>query len=151
MIRDRFKERNLIERLDRSFLEREGSVWASEREDAIYDVMYHLLPELEKLADIYMPNAVKAMMPTYPVPPKVRADLGRGLDWLEISFEMEGVDEQELQELMRSIVERKLSSACEAVSFCHLKMMARAASLTWLTRSDWKQRISRAAISGCPL
>ncbi|MBY0206791.1 DEAD/DEAH box helicase [Paenibacillus cucumis (ex Kampfer et al. 2016)] len=107
LIRDRFKERNLIERLDRSFLEREGSVWASEREDAIYDVMYHLLPELEKLADIYMPNAVKAMMPTYPVPPKVRADLGRGLDWLEISFEMEGVDEQELQELMRSIVEKK--------------------------------------------
>ncbi|WP_366293069.1 SNF2 helicase associated domain-containing protein [Paenibacillus sp. AN1007] len=107
LIRDRFKERNLVERLDRSFLEREGSVWASEREDAIYDVMYHLLPELEKLADIYMPNAVKAMMPTYPVPPKVRADLGRGLDWLEISFEMEGVDEQELQELMRSIVEKK--------------------------------------------
>nr|WP_154984695.1 DEAD/DEAH box helicase [Paenibacillus xylanexedens] len=107
LIRDRFKERNLIERLDRSFLEREGSVWASEREDAIYDVMYHLLPEFEKLADIYMPNAVKAMMPTYPVPPKVRADLGRGLDWLEISFEMEGVDEQELQELMRSIVEKK--------------------------------------------
>nr|WP_154959317.1 DEAD/DEAH box helicase [Paenibacillus xylanexedens] len=107
LIRDRFKERNLIERMDRSFLEREGSVWASEREDAIYDVMYHLLPELEKLADIYMPNAVKAMMPTYPVPPKVRADLGKGLDWLEISFEMEGVDEQELQELMRSIVEKK--------------------------------------------
>ncbi|CAI6086411.1 RNA polymerase-associated protein RapA [Paenibacillus sp. JJ-100] len=107
LIRDRFKEQNLIERLDRSFLEREGSVWASEREDAIYDVLYHLLPELEKLADIYMPNAVKAMMPTYPVPPKVRADLGRGLDWLEISFEMEGVDEQELQELMRSIVEKK--------------------------------------------
>lgn len=107
LIRDRFKERNLIERLDHSFLEREGSVWASEREDAIYDVLYHLLPELEKLADIYMPNAVKAMMPTYPVPPKVRADLGRGLDWLEISFEMEGVDEQELQELMRSIVEKK--------------------------------------------
>nr|WP_285888939.1 DEAD/DEAH box helicase [Paenibacillus polysaccharolyticus] len=107
LIRDRFKERNLIERLDRSFLEREGSVWASEREDAIYDVMYHLLPEFEKLADIYMPNAVKAMMPTYPVPPKVRADLGKGLDWLEISFEMEGVDEQELQELMRSIVEKK--------------------------------------------
>gem|GEM_PF-68406 len=107
LIRDRFKERNLIERLDRSFLEREGSVWASEREDAIYDVMYHLLPEFEKLADIYMPNAVKAMMPTYPIPPKVRADLGKGLDWLEISFEMEGVDEQELQELMRSIVEKK--------------------------------------------
>nr|WP_145404367.1 DEAD/DEAH box helicase [Paenibacillus xylanexedens] len=107
LIRDRFKERNLIERLDRSFLEREGSVWASEREDAIYDVLYHLLPELEKLADIYMPNAVKAMMPTHPVPPKVRADLGKGLDWLEISFEMEGVDEQELQELMRSIVEKK--------------------------------------------
>ncbi|WP_339238058.1 DEAD/DEAH box helicase [Paenibacillus sp. FSL R5-0517] len=107
LVRDRYKERNLIERLDRSFLEREGSVWASEREDAIYDVMYHLLPELEKQVDIYMPNAVKAMVQSYPTPPKVRADLGRGLDWLEISFEMEGVDEQELQELMRRIVEKK--------------------------------------------
>nr|WP_145324295.1 DEAD/DEAH box helicase [Paenibacillus xylanexedens] len=107
LVRDRYKERNLIERLDRSFLERDGSVWASEREDAIYDVMYHLLPELEKQVDIYMPNAVKAMVQAYPTPPKVRADLGRGLDWLEISFEMEGVDEQELQELMRRIVEKK--------------------------------------------
>lgn len=107
LVRDRYKERNLIERLDRSFLERDGSVWASEREDAIYDVMYHLLPELEKQVDIYMPNAVKAMVQSYPTPPKVRADLGRGLDWLEISFEMEGVDEQELQELMRRIVEKK--------------------------------------------
>ncbi|MGE6667856.1 SNF2 helicase associated domain-containing protein [Paenibacillus xylanexedens] len=107
LVRDRYKEWNLIERLDRSFLERDGSVWASEREDAIYDVMYHLLPELEKQVDIYMPNAVKAMVQSYPTPPKVRADLGRGLDWLEISFEMEGVDEQELQELMRRIVEKK--------------------------------------------
>ncbi|WP_440113346.1 DEAD/DEAH box helicase [Paenibacillus sp. QZ-Y1] len=108
LVRDRHKERNLIERLDRSFLERDGSVWASEREDAIYDVMYHLLPELEKQVDIYIPNAVKAMVQSYPTPPKVRADLGKGLDWLEISFEMEGVDELELQELMRSIVEKKL-------------------------------------------
>lgn len=107
LVRDRYKERNLIERLDRSFLERDGSVWASEREDAIYDVMYHLLPELEKQVEVYMPNAVKAMVQSYPTPPKVRADLGRGLDWLEISFEMEGVDEQELQELMRRIVEKK--------------------------------------------
>ncbi|MBT2281962.1 DEAD/DEAH box helicase [Paenibacillus polymyxa] len=107
LVRDRYKERNLIERLDRSFLERDGSVWASEREDAIYDVMYHLLPELEKQVDIYMPNAVKAMVHSFSKPPKVRADLGKGLDWLEISFEMEGVDEQELQELMRRIVEKK--------------------------------------------
>lgn len=107
LVRDRHAERNLIERLDRSFLEREGSVWASEREDAIYDVMYHLVPELEKQVDIYVPNAVKAMMQSYPTPPKVRADLGKGLDWLEISFEMEGVNEQELQEIMRSIVEKK--------------------------------------------
>jgi SNF2 family DNA or RNA helicase len=107
LVRDRHAERNLIDRLDRSFLERDGSVWASEREDAIYDVMYHLLPELEKQVDIYIPNAVKAMVQSYPTPPKVRADLGKGLDWLEISFEMEGVDEQELQEMMRSIVEKK--------------------------------------------
>ncbi|MFE6074274.1 SNF2 helicase associated domain-containing protein [Paenibacillus sp. NPDC057886] len=107
LVRDRHAERNLIDRLDRSFLERDGSVWASEREDAIYDVMYHLLPELEKQVDIYIPNAVKAMVQSYPTPPKVRADLGKGLDWLEISFEMEGVDEQELQAIMRSIVEKK--------------------------------------------
>ncbi|WP_179283160.1 DEAD/DEAH box helicase [Paenibacillus taichungensis] len=107
LVRDRHAERNLIDRLDRSFLERDGSVWASEREDAIYDVMYHLLPELEKQVDIYIPNAVKAMVQSYPTPPKVRADLGKGLDWLEISFEMEGVDEQELQEMMRNIVEKK--------------------------------------------
>ncbi|MFB8376800.1 DEAD/DEAH box helicase [Paenibacillus taichungensis] len=107
LVRDRHAERNLIDRLDRSFLEREGSVWASEREDAVYDVMYHLLPELEKQVDIYIPNAVKAMVQSYPTPPKVRADLGKGLDWLEISFEMEGVDELELQEIMRSIVEKK--------------------------------------------
>lgn len=107
LVRDRYKERNLIERLDRSFLERDGSVWASEREDAIYDVMYHMLPELEKQVEIYMPSAVKAMVQSYSTQPKVRADLGRGLDWLEISFEMEGVDEQELQELMRRIVEKK--------------------------------------------
>ncbi|PWW37492.1 MULTISPECIES: DEAD/DEAH box helicase [Paenibacillus] len=107
LVRDRHAERNLIDRLDRSFLERDGSVWASEREDAVYDVMYHLLPELEKQVDVYIPNAVKAMVQSYPTPPKVRADLGKGLDWLEISFEMEGVDEQELQEIMRSIVEKK--------------------------------------------
>ncbi|WP_128103700.1 DEAD/DEAH box helicase [Paenibacillus sp. DCT19] len=107
LVRDRHAERNLIDRLDHSFLERDGSVWTSEREDAIYDVMYHLLPELEGFVDIYMPHAVKAMMQSYPTPPKVRADLGKGLDWLEISFEMEGIDELELREIMRSIVEKK--------------------------------------------
>lgn len=107
LIRDRRREQHLIDKLDASLLEREGSVWVSEQEDAIYNVLYFLVPELEKYADVYVPNAVKAMMPAAQIPPKVRVDLGKGLDWLEISFEMDGLDELEIQELMRNIVEKK--------------------------------------------
>ncbi|GAC41557.1 DEAD/DEAH box helicase [Paenibacillus popilliae] len=109
LIRDANREMKFLHRLDAAGLRHDGQRWICETEDEQYEVLYHLLPELEEeeRAEIYLSQTLQNIVRNRKRQPKVRADLAGDMNWLEISFELEHVEERELLHIMRSIVEKK--------------------------------------------
>lgn len=109
LIRDAAREGKFLHRLEAAGLRHDGQRWLCETEDEQYEVLYHLLPELEKEegAEIYLSQTLQNTVRNRKIPSKVRADLVAGMNWLEISFELEQIEDRELLHIMRSIVEKK--------------------------------------------
>ncbi|CAH8719251.1 DEAD/DEAH box helicase [Paenibacillus thiaminolyticus] len=109
LIRDAAREGKLLQRLEAAGLRPTGQRWLSETEDEQYEVLYHLLPVLEKEegAEIYLSQTLQNIVRHRKRQPKVRADLTGDMNWLDISFELEQIEERELLHIMRSIVEKK--------------------------------------------
>lgn len=109
LIRDAAREGKFLHRLDAAGLRHDGQRWLCETEDDQYEVLYHLLPELEEEegAEIYLSQTLQNIARNRKRQPKVRADLAGDMNWLEISFELENIEERELLHIMRSIIEKK--------------------------------------------
>lgn len=107
LMRDGEQERRILELMDgASFVQTESGYFMDE-EDAEYDFLYHTVPQLEKLADIYATSAVKVRLHTgYPAP-KVKVDVDQRTDWLEIKFDMEGIPESEIRAVLQSLEEKR--------------------------------------------
>ncbi|MEK3713441.1 DEAD/DEAH box helicase [Paenibacillus sp. FSL R7-0333] len=121
LIRDFQQENTIIAVLDQSPLRREGQYWASRSEPAIYDTLFQVVPALEDHAELFISTAVQELLLERKVYPKVNADLNEGLDWLEISFGLEGLDEQETVRVMQAIVEKKKYIRLRSGAFLQLE------------------------------
>lgn len=107
LIRDTVREQGFLNFMNDSVMHRDGHVWKCEIEEDMYDVLYHLLPQLEEQVEIYWSQSLKSIVRDRKQQPKVHADLAGDMNWLEISFDMDDVEEHELLHIMQSIVEKK--------------------------------------------
>ena len=69
--------------------------------------MYETLPRLEDKADIFLTNAVKSLLLPAQNAPVTNIEVDSTGNWLEISFDMEGIEKKEIQHVLQSIVEKK--------------------------------------------
>ncbi|MCJ8011627.1 DEAD/DEAH box helicase [Paenibacillus sp. KQZ6P-2] len=109
LVRDTEKEKKLLDVLnlgDFIRLDKEWSLYLSE-EDSVYDVLFHLLPRLDSWVEVYATDGVKQMMHTGRKAPKIKADTDQTTNWLEISFELDGISDKEIRKILLSIVEKK--------------------------------------------
>ncbi|WEK55334.1 MAG: DEAD/DEAH box helicase [Candidatus Cohnella colombiensis] len=107
LMRDIEREHRIMSLIERSAFKFNGKDVYLDQEDDIYDFLYGTLPQLENDVDIYATAAVNAVMGTIEYRPKARLDVDIGTNWLEVSFDMEGMDEAEIQKLLRNLVEKK--------------------------------------------
>lgn len=107
LIRNVQQENKIIAILDHSPLRREQQHWASVSEPVIYEALYELVPVLEEVAELFVTPAVQRLVQERKAFPKVKAELSEGLDWLDISFELEGLNEEETVRVMQAIVEKR--------------------------------------------
>ncbi|MFD1953853.1 SNF2 helicase associated domain-containing protein [Paenibacillus thailandensis] len=106
VMRDGDAERRILQLMDQvSFAKTEGGYFMSE-EDEEYRFLYHVLPELEKLAQIYATSAVKLRIFTGGTP-ILKADTDERTDWLEFKFSMDGIPESEIRKLLQSLEEKR--------------------------------------------
>jgi len=76
-------------------------------EDAEYEFLYRVVPELEKLLQVYATSAVKVRVLAKHAPPRIKVDVLERTDWLELRFDMDGIPEGEIRLLLRSLEERR--------------------------------------------
>lgn len=109
---------NLIERADFKY---NGSELYLDDEDELYRFQFRLLPQLEKLARVNATEVMKAALLQPPAPPKLTIDVDAHTQWLEVSFDMEGIDEEEIRDILRTLVERKPYYRLSSGSFLSLE------------------------------
>jgi hypothetical protein len=107
LMRDGEKEKRILELMEKtSFTKTEGGYFMRD-EEGEYNFLYHTVPELEKLVTVYATMAVKIRLLCEHVPPKVTIDVDERIDWLEFKFEMEGIPESEIKNLLKSLEEKR--------------------------------------------
>ena len=107
VIRDRQRESFILEMIEHSAFRISEAELVAEDEDELYDVLFNLLPKLEHIAEVYVTPAIKRMVHSGNRPPKIKVDTDNSMNWLEVSFEMDAMSEEELKEILLSVIEKK--------------------------------------------
>ncbi|MGG1661526.1 SNF2 helicase associated domain-containing protein [Brevibacillus sp. NRS-1366] len=107
VMRDGERERQILDIMEQSaFSSTEGGYFLQD-EDAEYEFLYHVVPQLEKLVSVYATSAVKVRLHTGHTAPKVVVDLNARTNWLEVSFDMNGIPESDIRQLLQSLEEKR--------------------------------------------
>lgn len=107
LMRDGDQEGRILELMEQSSFARTESGYFMNDEDGEYDFLYHIVPQLEKLLDVYATTAVKVKLLTGLTPPKVTVDVDERTDWLELRFEMDDISETEIRKLLQALQDKR--------------------------------------------
>ncbi|WP_127572840.1 DEAD/DEAH box helicase [Paenibacillus xylaniclasticus] len=107
IMRDGEREQRILELMGQAdFMATEGGYMMS-GDDAEYEFLYHIVPELEKLLDVYATSAVKTRIAVGVGAPTVKADVDVRTDWLEFRFELDGIPERDIKKVLQAIEEKR--------------------------------------------
>ncbi|WP_256761692.1 SNF2 helicase associated domain-containing protein [Cohnella sp. WQ 127256] len=107
LMRDGDQEMRILELMELSNFAKTESGYFMDDEDGEYEFLYHIVPHLEKLLQVYATSAVKARLHIGHTPPRIRVDVDERTDWLECKFEIEGIPETEIRNLLKSLEEKR--------------------------------------------
>jgi superfamily II DNA or RNA helicase len=103
------KEQQILELLEESSFTKTESGYYMHNEEAEYHFLYHIVPRLRKLVKIYATTAVKLRLHSGFSGPKIRVrHVDERTDWLAFQFDIQGIPEAEIRNLLVSLeVKRK--------------------------------------------
>ncbi|QJD84836.1 DEAD/DEAH box helicase [Cohnella herbarum] len=107
LMRDGEQEGQILDLMEQSRFSKTESGYLMDDEDDEYEFLYRIIPQLEKLLQVYATSAVKARLFVGHAPPKIKVDVDERTDWLDCKFELEGVPETEIRHLLKSIEEKR--------------------------------------------
>ncbi|MBN2981914.1 DEAD/DEAH box helicase [Cohnella algarum] len=107
LMRDVEAEGRIMSLIERAAFKYNGSELYLDDEESVYRFQYRLLPQLEKLAEVTATGPMDAMLREPPPPPRMTIDMDPRTQWLEVRFDMEGIDEREIGLILKTLVEKK--------------------------------------------
>ncbi len=107
LMRDLDRENRIMALIERAAFKFNGKDVYLDQEDEMYDFLYGILPQLGDDVEVYATEAVRTVMRDTEYEPRARLDVDAGTNWLEVSFDMEGLGEADIRSLMRNLMERK--------------------------------------------
>ncbi|MCL6604672.1 MAG: DEAD/DEAH box helicase [Paenibacillus sp.] len=107
LMRDSENERKILELMEHEFFAKTESGYIMTNEDAEYDFLYHKIPLLEPLLEVYATTAVKERVLTGTTPPKATLTWNEKTDWLDFKFDMQGIPESEVVLVLKSIQDKR--------------------------------------------
>lgn len=107
LLRDSERERFILDKMDQALFAKTEAGYFMDNEDEEYEFLYRILPQLEKLLDVYATSAVKTRLLPGSSIPKVRADLDERTDWLEVHFDLERIPESEIRHVLQALEEKR--------------------------------------------
>lgn len=107
LMRDSEKEQMIMNILESSALKSNGQLLYLEGEGEIFEFLHETLPRLEGLADIFLTKSVKSFILPEQHSPVTHIDVDSSGNWLDVSFGMEGIEQGDIEQILRSAIEKK--------------------------------------------
>jgi SNF2 family DNA or RNA helicase len=107
LMRDGDQERAILELMDQGSFAKTESGYFLDNEEAEYDFLYHIVPQLEKLVTVYATSAVKTRLHTGSALPSVKVELDERTEWLEFKFDMADIPDADIRLLIKALEEKR--------------------------------------------
>ncbi|MCQ6280497.1 SNF2 helicase associated domain-containing protein [Bacillus sp. EB600] len=107
IMRDAEKEQSIMGLIEATSLKFNGKGLYIEGEEGIFEFLYEILPSLEEKVEIFLTNAVKSLVLPDRHAPVTNIEVNSSGNWLEIGFDMAGIEQEEIQNILQSVVEKK--------------------------------------------
>ncbi|MDQ0429238.1 superfamily II DNA or RNA helicase [Planomicrobium stackebrandtii] len=105
--RQRQQEQEILRIMkDSAFIQTDGGFYMQD-EKLEYHFLYHVIPVLEELMQIYATTAVKLRVQKSYGGPKVKVEISERTDWLEFRFDLQDVPEAEIKKILKALEEKR--------------------------------------------
>ncbi|OIJ15251.1 helicase SNF [Anaerobacillus arseniciselenatis] len=108
MIRDVDKEEEILQLMDDSGFAKTDGGYLLHNEELEYEFLSYVVPKLQKLVQIYATTSVKMRIFKGNKPPQIKVKKKKDrTNWLEFKFEMDGIPEQHIREILQALEEKR--------------------------------------------
>lgn len=107
LMRDGDQESRILELMEHASFAKTESGYFMNDEEAEYDFLYHIVPQLEELADVFATSAIKVRLHTGGTPSIVSVKVDERTEWLEFKFHMDGISDSEIRNLLQSLEDKR--------------------------------------------
>lgn len=107
LMRDGDQERTILELMEQGSFAKTESGYFLDDEEAEYDFLYHVVPQLEKLVEVYATSAVKIRLHAGNAIPSIKVELDERTEWLEFKFDMADIPDVDIRLLIKSLEEKR--------------------------------------------
>lgn len=108
LIRDLEKEEVILQLMEESDFTKTDGGYFLQNEELEYRFLYHVLPKLQKLTQVYATTAVRNRIFRENAKPQIRVKVKKErTNWLEFKFEMDGIPEKQIKDVLQALEEKR--------------------------------------------
>ncbi|MED1203513.1 DEAD/DEAH box helicase [Heyndrickxia acidicola] len=101
------KEQEIMQLMEEGLFSKTDSGYFLHNEEAEYHFLHSIIPKLKNHVEIYATTAVKDRLVRMESRPHVRVEVDERTDWLIFEFDMEGIPEREIRNVLLSLNEKR--------------------------------------------
>ncbi|WP_026591707.1 DEAD/DEAH box helicase [Bacillus sp. UNC437CL72CviS29] len=105
--RDEKKEREILEIMNASAFAKTEGGYFMHNEEAEYNFLYHVVPKLNSLLEVYATTAIKLRIHRGNSGPLIRVRRKERIDWLSFRFDIKGIPEAEIKGVLAALEEKR--------------------------------------------
>ena len=108
IVRDVEKEQQIMQLIEHANFHYNGKqLYIEADEESLYDFLYHILPILDEYVALFLTADVRNMIVEQDTAPSTHVSMESSTNLLEIGFDMDGVDQDEVEHILNAVIEKK--------------------------------------------
>ncbi|OEH93948.1 hypothetical protein BFG57_10515 [Bacillus solimangrovi] len=121
LMRDVEKENKVLSILEETPFRWNGHELFIQNEEDVYEFLFDSLPQLQGVAELYLTSSVQNLLSVQNYVPETKIDVHSSSRLLEINFSMNGISNEDVATILKSVVEKKKYFRLENGSFVSLE------------------------------
>jgi SNF2 family DNA or RNA helicase len=108
IIRDMEKEKQIMQLIEYANFHYNGrELFIDADEEELYDFLYKVLPVLDEYVELFLTQEVRSFIMENEPTPRTTVNMETSTNLLEIGFDMDGLDDQEINRILDAVIEKK--------------------------------------------